>query len=60
MKKFAQNENCSTCVCFVYLEEWMADGGVALNGNGKSEIDAACQTHLSQRKQDWNLVWNIY
>ena len=44
----------------VCLKEWVANGGVALDGNGKSEIDASRQTHLSHRQQDWNLAWNTY
>ena len=47
------------CIC-ICLKEGMADGGVALDGDGKREIDAARQTHLSHRQQDWNLAWNIY
>ena len=33
----------------IYLKEGMTNGGVALDSDGKSEVDAACETHLSHR-----------
>ena len=38
----------------------MADGGVALDSDGESEIDASSQTHLSQRQKDWHLMKYIF
>ena len=33
----------------IYLKEGMTNSGVALDSDGKSEVDAACETHLSHR-----------
>ena len=33
----------------IYLKEGMTNSGVSLDSDGKSEVDAACETHLSHR-----------
>ena len=39
----------------IYLKEGMTNGGVALDSNGKSEVDAACETHLSHWQEEGHL-----
>ena len=33
----------------------MTNSGVALDSDGKSEVDAACETHLSHRQEEGHL-----
>ena len=39
----------------IYLKEGMTNSGVALDSDGKSKVDAACETHLSHRQEEGHL-----
>ena len=39
----------------IYLKEGMTNSGVALDSDGKSEVDAPCETHLSHWQEEGHL-----